>query len=103
VAKSNRYLRGRIQSGYKQASTFSSRALAEDAISGAILLRGWRVAQFLKSKRTVDVFEQEFDRAVGRVMLKDGTIRFTRRIRVVLQKDPRHPLGYFIKTSYPIL
>jgi Bacterial CdiA-CT RNAse A domain len=73
------------------------------AVSGAIMVRGWQVAQFVKSSRSRYVFEQAFDRVVGCVTTKGGGIRMTKRIRVVLQRDPTRRLGYFIRTSYPIL
>ncbi len=104
VGKSNSFLRARLKnSGKVEVSTFTNRALAEDAISGAMLVHSGRIARWLRgSKDKTLPIEQSFDRSVGRIMAKDGKLRYSSRVRVILRRNPNHVLGYHIRTSYVI-
>ncbi len=103
VGLSDDALRARLKStSISRASSFPDRAIAEDAVSGAITANKNQVDVFLRSgKRTLEI-NQEFNGAVGRTIGRgEEAVTTTNRARIVLFKDSS-PLGYHVKTAYPI-
>ncbi len=84
----------------RSVSSFADKQLADDAVSAAITSNKFAIEQGLAKKGVVEL-RQEFDRPVGRLLRRDGTIVASRKIVVVLVKD-NSELGYYVKTAYPV-
>lgn len=103
VGKTNASLRRRLaqEPRIPAASSYNSRALAEDAVSGTVTAQRNVVQFWLRSGKKQLILEQEFDRAVGRSVIREtGQVEKLSRARTVLVKDSSK-LGYHVKTSYP--
>lgn len=102
VGLSDDALRLRLQqTNVSAASSFTSRALAEDAVSGALLAQRGQVSIWLASGRARLALTQEFDQIVGRTLVRGAEeIQSVRKVLIVLVRD-NSKLGYHIKTAYP--
>ncbi len=103
VGRSTNQLRDRL-SQVARASTFNTRAIAEDAVSGALVAQRLRVRLFLSKSSPDDllVVEQQFNRSIGQTLGRGETSASSvSNVRVVLQRDTSS-LGYYVKTAYPI-
>lgn len=95
-------LRARL-ANLPRASTFRDRALAEDAVSGALTANRSGVQYWLKhSSKDVLVIEQEFNREIGRSIARgEAGSQAASKARIVLFRDGS-PLGYHVRTAYPV-
>lgn len=104
VGRTDSWLRRRLarDGDIPTASSFNSRALAEDAVSGTVAAHRIRVELWLRSGTTKAlILEQRFDRVVGRSLPRStGQVQKVSQARTVLVKDASK-LGYHVKTSFP--
>ena len=104
VGWSDDALRQRLRKGLDVASTFTSRALAEDAVSAALLVNRGKIGVILPRLAAGErlIIEQKFNRAIGRSIQRgaDGAVN-ARRVRIVIERDGSH-LGYRIVSAFPI-
>jgi filamentous hemagglutinin len=85
------------------ASTFASRAVAELSVGQALSTASSQITRWLSSGTSaVQVVVARTNAVVGRAAFHDGSVVEATSIRIVLVRDPGAPLGYFIRTSYPI-
>jgi len=86
-----------------RASTFRDRALAEDAVSGALTANRSGLQYWVKhSSEDVLVIEQKFNREIGRSIAKgEAGSQGASKARIVLFRDGS-PLGYHVRTAYPV-
>lgn len=93
-------IRSRVLGGQvKVASRFFNRALAEDAVSGALVANRLSVEQFLRSSKSFTFIEQSFNREIGTIFSKAGGFQAGNTVRVMLVRDSSE-LGYFVRTAF---
>jgi len=104
VGKSEAQLRERIQKDGLQngASSFRDHATAEKATRSTLDANSGRIQSWLKSSSPREVVEHRSNEPVGVKVEKSGEARSAYGTRLVLDKNPRMPEGYVIRTGYPI-
>lgn len=106
VGKTNTWLRRRLANPNQQhvrvASSYNSRALAEDAVAGTLKAQHMNVQVWLSTSSTRPlILTQEFNRTIGRSIPRaTGQVQNVSKARTMLVKD-NSKLGYHVKTSYP--
>lgn len=103
VGRTTGDLRARLRRnpGMDAASSFPNREIAEDAIAGVLTMNGRTLPHLLRgSGRGRIAVTQEFNRPVGTIVARDGTVSTTRRVTVVIVRDSSR-LGYHVRTAYP--
>lgn len=102
VGKTEGDLRARLRNEPKipAASAFTDRELAEDAVSAVLTINRETIKHLLHFQNGEARLVQSFDRAIGKVVTRDGTVTSTREITVVIVKDSSK-LGYHVKTAFP--
>jgi ribosomal 50S subunit-recycling heat shock protein len=95
-------LRARLRSEpwLKTASAFTNREIAEDAVQGVLKMNGPTIKSKLIFQDGEAVLVQSFNRAIGNVVTRDGVVRASKQITVVLVKDASK-LGHHVKTAFP--
>ncbi len=85
-------------------SSFVSRAAAEHAIASAILSSQSEIEDWLRGEKRIFVLRAVAVRTVVGFVLRRGdqTPRPTSRVRLILLRAPESPIGYFIKTGFPV-
>ncbi|MCF4998995.1 RHS repeat protein, partial [Pseudomonas syringae] len=84
------------------ASTFPNRSVAESAVSDALSANSLRIKKFLESSKIKTTISHQFTSPIG-VSIVNGQpqVLAAHRLLLVLKKDPKLPLGYFLLTGFP--
>lgn len=86
------------------ASSFSSRALAENAVSSAIDANQTAIRTWLSGSGNRLVLNHNTGEVIGRSLSRGAVSAVdARSVRVVLQRDPSFPGGFRIITGFPTL
>ncbi|WP_305886539.1 RNase A-like domain-containing protein, partial [Pseudomonas sp. AD21] len=103
VDRSEAQLRARLQEepNIPIASTFPNRFEAEAALSNVIRNNQKKIDDFVKGKMKKFVINEKVSAPAGvGVVRKSGKLEPLLSIRLVLQRDVKSPLGYFILTGF---
>jgi hypothetical protein len=110
VGKSDQYLLHRLNSSVEPvgaASTFLTRAHAESSVGATLSAQSSEVARWLAAgsssaeKRSSMVLRATFPEPIGRLVTRSSEgILAVNSVRVVLLREPSHPLGYYVRTAY---
>ncbi|WP_305882127.1 RNase A-like domain-containing protein, partial [Pseudomonas sp. NFACC08-1] len=84
------------------ASTFPDRPTAELTAARALAANEKKIEKFLASKKDKTTINHTFTHPVGISLLNGRTDYLpASKILLVLKKDERRPLGYFVLTGFP--
>ena len=90
------------QPGISAASTFLSRAVAEDAVAATIHANEVKIASWLAEGGTRAVVTHTMKTPVGLTMTRGSAAATeTSGVQLVLTRDVSSPLGFRILTGYP--
>jgi len=105
VGQTEEQLAARLASerGISAASTFTSRAIAEAAVSNAIDANATRIGAWLGGKADRLVVTQSLGSPIGTSLARGASQAITATsVRIVLERDAALATGYRIVTSYPV-
>lgn len=85
----------------KLASTFSDPATAEREILRVVRQHGGAISAWTETRGRTLTLSGEAERTIGICLDRVGRLSDASRLRIVLERDPGMPDGFFIKTAYP--
>ena len=84
------------------ASSFTYRSVAEAAIAEAMSKNQSAIDSWMKSRSNRYTIDYDANKIIGITMRRRASkATQTSRLRIILQRSPKLPPGYFILTAYP--
>lgn len=107
IGQSEEGMRARLAGGKRSpaaVSTFPNQDIAERSIARALLRNETEIKRWKEEPSSELAVEAFLDGNVGVIISKTASVRVvTHGVRAILCKDTTQPLGFSVKTAYPIL
>ncbi|WP_161969195.1 RNase A-like domain-containing protein, partial [Entomohabitans teleogrylli] len=104
VGKSDAQLLARFENepNLSASSTFFNQTAADKAIGNGIAANKGQLAEWLAGDQSRLILQHTEKFTVGKVIQKsDGSSYFSKKITIVIDRDPAMPNGYRVHTAYP--